>query len=144
MTLAPLDNLVKAGLLKNEPPNDAEFLGLLKSGAARLKDALNEGLSDESRFDLAYNAVHALSLAALRWHGYRPDNRRYIVFQALEHTLGLPAELWRILDKAHSNRNLAEYEGQAGVDAQLLAELLKVAQIVQAKVAKLGRIPPTS
>jgi hypothetical protein len=42
----------------------------------------------ESRFDLAYNAAHALCLAALRWHGYRPTNR-YIVFQGLPHTLGL-------------------------------------------------------
>lgn len=83
MTLAPLDSLVKAGLLKNEPPDQAEFDGLLKSGSIRLRDAGTTGLSSDSRFDLAYNAAHALALAALRWHGYRPDNRRYIVFQAL-------------------------------------------------------------
>jgi len=36
-------------------------------------------LSLESCFDLAYNPAHALALAALRWNGYRSDNR-YIFF----------------------------------------------------------------
>ena len=61
---------------------------MIRSGAVRLRDAENTTLSLESRFDLAYNAAHALSLAALRWKGYRSDNR-YIAFQALPHTLGL-------------------------------------------------------
>ncbi|MBL8708656.1 MAG: hypothetical protein JNL25_05650 [Rhodospirillaceae bacterium] len=142
MTLPPLENLVKSGQLKLEKPNQAEFDGLLKSGSARLNDAGKDSLSPESRFDLAYNAAHALSLAALRWHGYRPDNRRYIVFQALQHTLGMPPEQWRILDKAHGNRNLAEYDGQVEVDAQLLVELIKVAHTLRAKVAGLGPVPP--
>jgi hypothetical protein len=62
------------------------------------------------RFDLAYNAAHALSLAALRWHGYRPDER-YIVFQALAHTLQMTPEEWRVLDQAHRRRNRFEYAG---------------------------------
>jgi hypothetical protein len=37
-----------------------------RSGLARLKDAANAGLLLEGRFDLAYNAAHALCLAALR------------------------------------------------------------------------------
>lgn len=53
MTLAPLDSLVKAGLLKNEPPDQMEFDGLLKSGSIRLRDAGTTGLSSDSRFDLA-------------------------------------------------------------------------------------------
>jgi hypothetical protein len=75
-----------------------ELAGLLRSGTARLKDARNATLALESRFDLAYNAAHSLSLAALRRMGYRAGNR-YIVFQALPHTLGLGPEVWRVLDK---------------------------------------------
>jgi hypothetical protein len=71
---------------------------------------------------------------------FRPDNKRYIVFQALEHTLGLPAAHWRVLDKAHSARNLAEYEGYFEVDKQLLADLLKVTDIVREKVTALKPI----
>jgi hypothetical protein len=80
MSSTPLDNLVRAGKLKREPPAPAELDGLIRSGAVRLKDAELPALSLESRFDLAYNAAHSLALAALRSHGYRSDNR-YLVFQ---------------------------------------------------------------
>jgi hypothetical protein len=131
MNSEALDNLVKTKVLKAEPADQAEFDGLLKLGTNRLKDAHNQDNSPESRFDLAYNAAHALSLAAMRWHGYRPDRQRFIVFQALQHTLNLPPEQWRILDKAHKTRNLAEYEGYSEVDEQLLAEVLRIAEIVR-------------
>lgn len=140
MSLAPLDNLVKTSVLKVEPPDQGEFDGLVRLGTNRLKDAHNETNSPESRFDLAYNAAHSLALAAMRWHGYRPDRQRFVVFQALQHTLGLVPEQWRILDKAHNTRNLAEYEGYAEVDKQLLAEILKVTDIIRKKVATLGPI----
>jgi hypothetical protein len=62
-----LENLCGPGKpLKAEPPDAKEFAGLLRSGAARLRDARMSGLAVESRFDLAYNAAHALCLAALR------------------------------------------------------------------------------
>ena len=106
--------------LKAEPPDAAETAGLLRTGRARLHDAANLALSLESRFDLAYNAAHALCLAALRRMGYRAANRS-IVFQVLPHTLGLGPEVWRVLDKCHNTRNLGEYEGLLDVDERLLA-----------------------
>lgn len=139
MALTSLDNLVRVGQLKAEPPAQSELDGLIRSGMARLNDAENKALSLESRFDLAYNAAHALSLAALRWHGYRSDNR-YLVFQTLAHTLKLPAEQWRVLDSAHRKRNFIEYEGLADVDEQLVAALLRVTGEVAARVTKLGRV----
>jgi hypothetical protein len=136
-----LSNLVRIGVLKVEPGDQAEFDGLVRSGVARLMDARNEALSAESRFDLAYNAAHALSLAALRWHGFRPNKQRYVVFQALEHTLGeLPTGLRRVLDKCHGLRNLAEYQGEAAVDLQLLGELIAAVQAVREAVGRLGPI----
>jgi hypothetical protein len=76
-------------------------------------------LSLESRFDLAYNAAHALSLAALRRLGFRPENR-YIVFHVLPHTLGLGPSVWRVLATAHDLRNVSEYGGQFAANAKLL------------------------
>ena len=94
----PLENLSRpGGSLKPEPPDAAEIAGLLRTGRARLLDAGNTTSALESRFDLAYNAAHALCLAALRAKGYRAANR-YIVFQVLPHTLGLGPEVWRVLD----------------------------------------------
>ena len=82
MTSEAFDKLVKIGQLKKEPADQREFDGLLRSGSVRLKDASLHELSIESRFDLSYNAAHALSLAALRKHGYRSDHR-YTVFLCL-------------------------------------------------------------
>jgi len=139
MTSSPLDNLVRIGQLKAEPAAQAEFDGLVRSGRVRLKDAENTVLALESRFDLAYNAAHALSLAALRWHGYRSENR-YLVFQTLTHTLALDATQWRVLDQAHRKRNLAEYEGDLDVDEGLVEAVIRVAQVVAERVAALGPV----
>ncbi|MBU2803894.1 hypothetical protein HF668_01685 [Acidithiobacillus ferridurans] len=139
MTSSPLDNLVRISKLKAEPPAQEEFDGLIRSGLVRLRDAENAALSLESRFDLAYNAAHALSLAALRWHGYRSENR-YLVFQCLTHTLALEAAQWRVLDQAHNKRNLAEYEGDLDVDDALAEALIRVAQTVAERVAALGPV----
>lgn len=136
---SPLDNLCGTNKpLAPEPPDAAEFAGLKRSGLARLKDAGNTSLSLEGRFDLAYNAAHALSLAALRWHGYRAGNR-YIVFQILPHTLGLGPEVWRVLAKCHEVRNLGEYEGDLNVDERLVTDLIKAGQAVAAALEKLPK-----
>ena len=127
---SPLENLAaQTPHLTAEPWDEKEFRGLVTSGQARLHDAQIFTLSLESRFDLAYNAAHALCLAALRRQGYRAKNR-YIVFQVLPHTLGLGPEVWRILAKCHDMRNLAEYEGGYNLDVRLLEDLIQAANVV--------------
>lgn len=137
MTLPELENLLAAGKLKREPATQSELAGLLHSGEARLIDARRLDLSLESRFDLVYNASHALALAALRWHGFRSDNR-YVVFQTLPHTLGLGPEVWRVLDKGHKLRNLSEYEGQLQIDERLLEDLIRAATLLREAAVRLG------
>jgi hypothetical protein len=134
-----LDNLVKINQLKTEPADAHEFSGMLHAGDVKLKDASIEGLSEDSQFALAYSAAHAFSLAALRWHGYRSDNR-YLVFQCLQHTIGLDKAKWRVLDKCHNLRNLAEYEGVLDVNPQLLKELKSIAKEIQILVKALQPI----
>ena len=129
MTSAELESLVQIGGLKRELPSRREFDGLLRSGKARLADAADTELALESRFDLAYNAAHALALAALRWLGYRSGNR-HLVFQVLAHTADLPASIWRVLSKCHERRNLAEYEGFVDIDERLVEDLLLAARAV--------------
>jgi len=132
--VSALENLSGPGKsLRKEPPDAKEFAGLARSGLARLADAANTTNSLEGRFDLAYNAAHALCLAALRWHGYRPTNR-YIVFQVMPHTLGLGPEVWRVLAKCHDIRNLGEYEGDLNVDERLVADLIAACRAVATKL----------
>jgi hypothetical protein len=125
--------------LKAEPPDAQEFAGLKRSGMARLEDAANASLALESRFDLAYNAAHALCLAALRWYGYRPAHR-YIVFQLLPETLGLGPNIWRLLSRCHDIRNLGEYEGDLNITEQLVTELIAAGRTVAEKLDAVGPV----
>jgi len=139
MVLEKLDNLVKIKQLKKEPPDQNEFDGMVNSAKRRLQDAQVKGLSEEGQFSLAYGASHALALAVMRWHGYRSDNR-YLVFQCLEQTIGLENAKWRVLDKCHKQRNLAEYEGHLEITPQLLQELIEVSKELLTLVETLGPI----
>ncbi|MBP9058686.1 MAG: hypothetical protein KBF98_00055 [Rhodoferax sp.] len=136
MSQPELDNLVRIGQLKAEPRNAQEVTRMLAMAQTRLSDAKLSNLSLEGRFTSAYNAAHAAALAALRWHGYRSENR-YTVFQCLTHTLGWPANRWRVLDTAHQKRNLAEYEGYLDVEESTVAEMCAIVQGLIADVQAL-------
>jgi hypothetical protein len=138
--ISPLENLSGPGkALRQEPPDAREFAGLVRSGLTRLADARNAAISIEGRFDVAYNAAHALCLAALRRLGYRATNR-YIVFQVLPHTLGLGPVVWQVLAKCHDVRNLVEYGGGPDIGERLLADLISACEAVAAALDKLA--PP--
>ena len=129
-----LEKLVRSGLNK-EPPDRKECEGLLRSAMARLKDAHSSALSFASRFDLAYNAAHALALTALRLQGYRSD-KRYLVFQCLAHTIDASKAQVRMFALCHERRNLAEYEGYMDVDEALLTALLAATDHLMLQVQK--------
>ena len=104
-----------------------------------LKDAGQDALSPDGRFTLAYDASHSLALAALRWHGFRSENR-YIVFQALPHTLGFGK--WRFLGDCHHKRNVVLYDGDLIDDEPLIKELISVTRELQVLVGQLAPIDP--
>jgi hypothetical protein len=135
-----LDNLVRTGQLKAEARNDTEIARMVAMARTHLADAQLAGVSREGRFLSAYNAAHAASLAALRWHGYRSD-KRFMVFQCLPHTLEWPASRWRVLDAAHQKRNLAEYEGKLDIEESGIAELCALTEELIADVARLVQRP---
>lgn len=62
------------------------------------------------------------------------------MFQALAHTLTLPAAQWRILDDAHRRRNVIEYEGFLDIDEALLDAVLRITREIAKRVRALG--PP--
>ena len=88
--------------------------------------------------DLAYNAAHALCLAALRWHGYRSRNR-YLVFQLLPHTLGWGRRCGECWPSASEIRNLGEYEGDLNADERIVTDLVNACSAVAAKA---NELPP--
>lgn len=74
-SISELDNQVRIGQLKAEPRNVQESVRMLVMARTRLNDVKLSKLSLEGRFTSAYNAAHAAALWALRWHGYRSENR---------------------------------------------------------------------
>lgn len=132
---APLDNLVRIGQLKLEPPSRDETSSYLRKAAIYLRDAELEGMSPAGRFMLAYDAAHSLAFAALRAKGYRPDasrGHRAVVFQTLEATVGAPKELWVALDRYHTRRNASEYAGMIEASAAEADDLLDLARQLEA------------
>ena len=127
MSHTVLVNLARIGQLKNEPRSVLDIERLLSMARKHLGDARRESNSIEGRFISAYSAGHAAGLAALRWHGYRSENR-YLVFQTLQHTLGWSAVQWRQLDSAHNKRNLAEYEGYLEVEVSYVQQLIDLVE----------------
>lgn len=136
MAIDALANLVRIGQLKSEAPNLAEVQRMLAQAKVRWTDAQIVSASVDGRFTSVYGAAHAAALAALRWHGYRSENR-FIVFQCLPHTLGWPAPRWRVLDAAHQKRNLAEYEGYLDIEESMVLELLALVRDLIDDVEKL-------
>jgi hypothetical protein len=128
-----LENLLRSGALKAEPTDRKECEGLLRSAVDRLRDAQTPTLSFASRFDLGYNAAHALALTALRLSGFRSD-KRYLVFQCLIHTAQVSRVEVRLFALCHERRNLAEYEGYMDEDEALLSQLLKSGSLLLADV----------
>jgi len=143
---AELDSLVGSGLLKREPPSDAELRQFIAHARHALADAALPGISPSGRFDLAYNAAHALSLAALRANGYRPgDGRghRAIVFQSLVHTLDAPETLASTLNRYHTRRNRSEYASyEPATDAEARDLLALATRTRELLVAWLRRHRP--
>ncbi len=74
---SPFENLSGPGKpFKAELPTPRSSRGSSARDLRGCKDAVNGSLLLESRFDLSYNAAHALGLAALRWSGYRWSPKR--------------------------------------------------------------------
>ena len=108
MTSEALNNLARIGKIKAEPMNRAEIDRMLAMARKRLEDAAFLQISEEGRFTSAYNAIHSAALAALRWHGYRSENR-YIVFNRWEtHLTGQPTSgaCWMLLIKNATSQSM--------------------------------------
>lgn len=60
-----LDNLVKIKKLKLELADAKEFDGMLRAAHIKFVDCQIQGLSEDSKFSLAYAVAHVFSLAWL-------------------------------------------------------------------------------
>jgi hypothetical protein len=98
-----LENLAKIGKLKQHSATRDDAAKLLAAARRNLQETHIEGLSSETRFDLAYKAIMQCGLLAIMGNGYRPSTtepgHHAIVIQSLPVSIGLENERMVILDK---------------------------------------------
>lgn len=121
-----LENLIGMGL-QREPASAVEIRRFLDKIATKLKDAQNQQISLDTRFDTAYEGLLQIGLAALRANGLRPDSRgghHLLALQTLNKSIGYPQDRLRLLDEFRRQRVAGLYDGsfdpsQAEVEAIL-------------------------
>ena len=122
-----LDNLVGRGLEKAQADEEelSRYLGRIRR---KLADSRQTNISLDSRFDVAFEALLQIALAALRARGYRTTSgagHQQLAIQALPKTIGIPAGEIRTLDEFRKRRSaglyLAEFEPSEAEVAALVA-----------------------
>ena len=105
-----------------------EIAGLLAIVERDLANAKVPGLSEDWRFNIAYNAALQAATAALAASGFRAarEQHHYRTVQSLALTIGWPGGKVDRLDRFRKNRNITGYES-AGVisegEARAMLEL---------------------
>lgn len=111
-----LDNLLRIGRLHTHA-TDRREIGKLLAGAERnLRDAETIGISNSTRFTLAYTAIMQSDQVALFANGYRPSTssggHHMTMVQALVHSIGLEPARMQVLDAHRRKRNVIDYSGE--------------------------------
>lgn len=129
-----LENLIGKGL-QREPTSPEEIRRFLAKINTRLTDAEKDNISLDSRFDLAYEALLQIGLAALRANSLRPDSRgghHVLALQTLHTSIGYPREKLRLLDEFRRQRATGLYDGSFVPTQAELAELRATAAELKA------------
>ena len=108
-----LDNLIGKGLV-HEPTSCDELQRFGDKIHIKLRDCQNQSVSLDSRFDLAYEGLLQIGLAALRANGLRPDSRdgyHVMALHTLNLTIGYPREKLRLLDELRRQRDICGNKG---------------------------------
>lgn len=109
MTLA---NLVGRGLERAETDR-AEIARYVAKIRRKISDSRKESISLDSRFDLAFEALLQISIAALRANGYRTTSEaghQQLAIQTLPKSIGIEAAEVRALDEHRKRRSAGLYE----------------------------------
>jgi hypothetical protein len=137
MTSINLVNLQKYDQLDVVPLDHARVARIAASARQQLADANTAEVSNETRFDCAYNSIRAVADVALLLQGFRTSvgkgGHHQLSIQCLEHTLGVEAATIRMLDALRRQRNGANYDGNS-VTAAALAECLKQAHALMTRL----------
>jgi len=128
-----LEKLAQIGWYKAEPSSSKEVSDLFSLVDRSQADLKVEGISDDLRFQAAYNGILTLANIALRASGFRVSlgqAHHQRVIESLEYTLttqdASAREKWVRKIKSHSQkRNTTSYDLAGGVSPTDLAQAIK-------------------
>lgn len=107
-----LDNMLGRGLEKTEA-NKVEISRYLAKIRRKIEDSKKENISLDSRFDIAFEALLQIALAALRASGYRATSEaghQRLAIQLLPKSIGVESSELRTLDEYRKKRSIGLYE----------------------------------
>lgn len=137
-----LDNLVKTGQLKTHAPTPVEIQRLVRSIRRNLDDSRVAGISDETRFDVAYRSIMQCAMIGVLASGYRPSTNmpghHQTMIQTLSLTMDVQKSIWLVLDALRRKRNLSDYTGEGVDPASVRERILQAESLVAHTLRWLG------
>jgi uncharacterized protein (UPF0332 family) len=117
----------------HEQPEIQNLLGIVERD---LKDSRAEGLSNDWRFAIAYNAALQAAVAALTTAGYPAsrESHHYRVIQSLELTVVKDAKFIRSFDAFRKKRNVSNYDIDGGISDREVQEMIAIAESLREDV----------
>jgi HEPN domain-containing protein len=132
-----LEKWAAYGWLKAEPSSRDEIKSLLTIVDRDLKDANVAAISEDRRFEAAFNAARAAATIALRASGYRTSTQagRHIkTIESLELTIKADARLIQKMKTLSKKRNATSYDSAGNVSKQELELAIKTADELHREV----------
>ena len=133
-----LENLLKTKQLLVHVPSAEEIGKLLKAAQRQLEDAKSEEISNETRFDAAYNSINTMARAALAANGYRTSTsvpgHHQTALQSLPKTIGVANSYPIALVALSKRRHVVNYEGDE-VSGTMVRECIAKAEEVMRLVS---------
>ena len=142
-----LETWAEYGWLRPEPTSPEEIAGLLGIVVRDLTDARVEAISEDRRFEAAFNAARTAANVALRASGYRTAvqlGHHLKTIESLEITIQADPMLIQKMKVFSKKRNATSYDSAGNVSDQELQEVIRIAgNLHQAVIAWLHKNHPS-
>lgn len=125
-----LEKWAEFGWLKTEPTSRDEIKNLLAIVDRDLKDASVAAVSQDRRFEAAFNAARTAAIIALRASGYRTSaqtGHHLKSIESLEFTIKADEKLIQRLKVLSKKRNATSYDAAGNVSNQELELAIRTA-----------------
>jgi hypothetical protein len=131
-----LRDWLKNSWLVEHKTSAEEIAGLLAIVERDLANAKVAGLSDDWRFNIAYNAALQAATAALAASGFRAarEQHHYRTIQSLALTIGWQGGKVNQLDRFRKKRNITGYESAGVISEGEARAMLEVAAALRGDV----------